>query len=64
MAQPVSTPHDIPATVRPDRLGTPVIWVSGGVLGGAVLLGTLALWVHYGTAVFFAMITSGLAACL
>jgi hypothetical protein len=42
----------------------PVIWVSGGILGGAVLLGTLALWVHYGTAVFFDMIASGLAACL
>jgi len=64
MAQPVSTPHDIAATVRPDRGSMGVIWVSGSVLGGAVLLGTLALWVHYGTAMFFDMITSGLAACL
>jgi len=34
-----------------------------GVLG-VVMAGTLALWVHYGTAVFFEMIRAGFAACL
>jgi hypothetical protein len=29
----------------------------------ALLLGTLALWAHYGTAVFFEMLASGIAAC-
>jgi hypothetical protein len=29
----------------------------------AVLIGAIALWVHYGTAVFFEMIVSGLDAC-
>ena len=29
----------------------------------AMLLGAAVLWIHYGTAVFFEMITSGIAAC-
>ena len=38
--------------------------VAGGVgLGAALLLGALVLWFHYGTAVFFEMISSGIAAC-
>jgi hypothetical protein len=64
MVQPVSTPHEMPAAVRSDGGGQRAVWAVGGVLGGAVLLGTLVLWVHYGTAVFFDMIASGLAACL
>ena len=36
---------------------------AGTVLGAAVLVGTLVLWFHYGTAVFFEMIASGIAAC-
>ena len=31
--------------------------------GGVVLAGTVALWAHYGTAVFYEMILAGLAAC-
>lgn len=30
---------------------------------GAVFAATLALWVHYGTAVFFETIAAGIAAC-
>ena len=59
MAEPVSTPYALPPTPRP-------AWafaVAGSVLGAIVLLGTVALWGHYGTAVFFEMITSGFAAC-
>ena len=33
------------------------------VLVAALLLGASVLWIHYGTAVFFEMITSGIAAC-
>lgn len=33
-------------------------------LAGIVLAGTLALWAHYGTAVFYEMIVAGIAACL
>lgn len=33
-------------------------------LAGGMLAGTLALWAHYGTAVFYEMIVAGIAACL
>jgi hypothetical protein len=39
------------------------IIAGGAVLVAAMLLGAAALWIHYGTAVFFEMITSGIAAC-
>jgi hypothetical protein len=31
---------------------------------GVLLAGTVALWAHYGTAVFYEMIVAGVAACL
>jgi hypothetical protein len=31
---------------------------------GIVLAGMVALWAHYGTAVFYEMIVAGIAACL
>jgi len=63
MAQPISTPQQMPGALRPARRLAPAIAVAGVVLGVAVLLGTLVLWFHYGTAVFFEMISSGVAAC-
>ncbi len=39
------------------------IVAGGAVLGTVILLGAMALWVHYGTAVFFEMIASGISAC-
>jgi hypothetical protein len=44
------------------RLG-PAIAASGAGLGVIILLAALVLWLHYGTAVFFEMIASGIAAC-
>ena len=43
-------------------------WRTGQILAGvaaagAVLAGTIALWAHYGTAVFFEMVRSGFMAC-
>ena len=32
--------------------------------GGLLLAGTLALWLHYGTAVFYELILAGIALCL
>ncbi len=63
MAQPISTPQQMPGALRPARRLAPAIAVAGVVLGVAILLGTLVLWFHYGTAVFFEMIASGIAAC-
>jgi hypothetical protein len=39
----------------------PMAFLAGGV--GLLLAGTLALWVHYGTAVFFEIIRAGFVAC-
>ena len=38
-------------------------FVLVGALAGVLIAGTLALWAHYGTAVFFEMIAAGIAAC-
>jgi len=63
MAQPISTPQQMPGALRPARRLAPAVAVAGVALGVAILLGTLVLWFHYGTAVFFEMIASGIAAC-
>ena len=63
MAQPISTQQQIPGALRPARRLAPAIAVAGVALGVAILLGTLVLWFHYGTAVFFEMIAAGIAAC-
>jgi hypothetical protein len=38
------------------------ILLAAGALG-LVLAGTIALWAHYGTAIFFETIRAGLVAC-
>jgi hypothetical protein len=64
MAQPVSTPQDTPGALRSARGVGPAIAVGGVGLGiVAALFGALMLWFHYGTAVFFEMIASGISAC-
>ena len=63
MAQPISTPPEMPAVLQPARGIAPAIVVGGVVLGLAILLAALLLWIYYGTAVFFEMIASGIAAC-
>ena len=62
MAQPISTQQA--RCRRPGRAGwrRRSSWPAAG-LGAALLLGALVLWFHYGTAVFFEMIASGIAAC-
>jgi hypothetical protein len=35
-----------------------------GTAGGLLIAGTIALWAHYGTAVFYEMILTGIAFCL
>ena len=47
----------------PKAASVSALAVAGAGLGAALLLGTLALWFHYGTAVFFETIASGIAAC-
>jgi len=50
---------EIAATTTYSR---PLIIAAG--VGGLVLAATLALWLHYGTAVFYEMILAGIALCL
>jgi hypothetical protein len=57
MAQLLST-QQAPAVLS-TRRAAPAIVAGGAALGAAVLV----LWFHYGTAVFFEMIASGITAC-
>ena len=63
MAQPMSTPQPMIAAPPPSRKAATAIVAGGAGLGVVVLVGALGLWFHYGTAVFFEMIASGLSAC-
>jgi hypothetical protein len=63
MIQPVSTHEGMMAETRPQgRVASAIVWTAAA-LGALVLLGALALWFHYGTAVFFEMIAAGISAC-
>jgi hypothetical protein len=63
MAHPVFTPQEMPTALRPSRKIASAIVIGGAGLGAVILLAALLLWFHYGTAVFFEMITSGISAC-
>ena len=63
MAQPVSTQQEMPSVLPPGRKLASAIVIGSAALDDLVLLGALALWFHYGTAVFFEMIASGISAC-
>lgn len=62
MTLPLSTPQ-MPGTLPPARRLALALLMAGAGLGLVVLLGALLLWFHYGTAVFFEMIASGISAC-
>jgi hypothetical protein len=62
MAPPISSQHEIPA-ISPAQGIARAIVVGTAALGATVVLGALALWFYYGTAVFFEMIASGISAC-
>ena len=63
MIQPLSSPQEIAAADPLARRAVPVVGIVAAVVAGAVLMGAIALWAHYGAAVFFEMIVSGLEAC-
>jgi hypothetical protein len=63
MARPISTQQEILGALPPARWVAPAIVVAGAGFGAAILLGAAVLWFHYGTAVFFETIASGLSAC-
>lgn len=62
MAQRVSTQQEMPSIVPGRKLASAIV-IGSAALGAIILTGALALWFHYGTAVFFEMIASGISAC-
>jgi len=44
------------------RVASAIVWTAV-LLAALALLGSLSLWFHYGTTVFFEMITAGISAC-
>jgi len=52
----------------PETISAPAPWFSRALALiaaalGVLLAGTVALWAHYGTAVFYEMIVAGIAWC-
>ncbi|MCA6116157.1 hypothetical protein J6524_14820 [Bradyrhizobium sp. WSM 1738] len=63
MVQPISTQAGtMAATPRQGRVASMIVWGAAG-LGALAVLGAAALWFHYGTTVFFEMISAGISAC-
>jgi hypothetical protein len=63
MARPIPAPNGVwPATPPKARVASLIVW-SVVVLGVAAVAAAAALWIYYGTAVFFEMIAAGIAAC-
>ena len=52
-------PETVSAATPP--ISRPLVILAAAV--GVVLAGTVALWAHYGTAVFYEMIVAGIATC-
>jgi hypothetical protein len=51
----------MPALANAPLNSRPLLVLAG--LAGVLIAATLALWAHYGTAVFFEIIAAGIAAC-
>ena len=54
--------HPVQPAISQRGIASTIVAVSAAA-GAVLLLGALALWMHYGTAVFFEMLASGIAAC-
>jgi hypothetical protein len=64
--QVTSQPEILPQSRSSGGIGSAIAWAitwTMAGLGSIVLLGALALWFHYGSAVFFEMVASGVSAC-
>ena len=63
MARPISAPNGMLPATPPKARAVPVIVWSAAALGALAVIAAGALWIYYGTAVFFEMIAAGIAAC-
>ena len=62
MVQPLSS-QPLMAAATPQGRVASVIVRTAACLGAIIVLAAAALWYHYGTAVFFEMISAGISAC-
>jgi hypothetical protein len=62
MVQPISAQQGMAANPPQGRVASAIVWGAAS-LGAMVLVAAAALWFHYGTAVFFEMISAGISAC-
>jgi hypothetical protein len=62
MALPLSSPTELPVTL-PARTAGREVAMGLSLLGVAILIAALVLWVRYGTTVFFESIAAGIAGC-
>lgn len=61
MVQPISSQSGL-VTASHGGMAAAILWGAAGI-GGLAVLAAAVLWFHYGTAVFFEMITAGISAC-
>jgi len=59
---PRSTMSQTSSTPSPQFASRSAI-VAAATIAGILIAGTIALWAHYGSAVFYEMILAGIAAC-
>ena len=62
MVQPLSSQPLMAAATPQGRVAAVIVRTAAG-LGAIIVLAAAALWYHYGTAVFFEMISAGISAC-
>ena len=62
MVQPLSSQPLMAAATPQGRVAAVIVRTAAG-LGVISVLAAAALWYHYGTAVFFEMISAGISAC-
>jgi hypothetical protein len=60
--QPAS-PDNTAIAQRPSRAAS-AITAAAAVFAGLLAVGAISLWAWYGTAVFFEMVKTGIAACM
>ena len=63
MARPIPARNPMLSTAPPRTGVASVIVWSAAVLGVLAAAGAAALWIYYGTAVFFELIAAGISAC-
>jgi hypothetical protein len=64
MVHPISTQNATMPAHGWNGGGRPAVVIAVALVCTGLLAGASLLWMHYGTAVFFEMITSGIAACV